>query len=237
MSRQSSRGGGVRDSPGGSADIDDDGISVQTPQSSSGSPKKPALRLVKSLSFVEQDDFELDVPDGPDDGEEGESKHPYSAGGGGRMGERDGDIEDLSSRIRNIASCLTLHGDGAQQAAEDVDVTSADDVRGGASPTAAAASRRGLRFSSLYRSRSNDTSDCAVRYSPLRVNDYDRSATVLSNGQGVIPTLQRPVLMGTKLFRTSTDLHRYLSAGVEADDLVSAFRSVQQIVNNYRDIK
>ena len=235
MSRQSSQGGGARDSPGGSADIDDDGISVQTPPPS-GSPKKPALRLVKSLSFVEQDDYELDVPNGPDDGEEEESKHSYSAGGGGEMGERDGDVEDLSSRIRNIASCLTLHGDGAQQAAEDVDVTSAEDVRG-ASPTAAAASRRGLRFSSLYRSRSNDTSACTVRYSPLRVNNYDRSATVLTNGQGVIPTLQRPVLMGTKLFRTSTDLHRYLSAGVEADDLVSAFRSVQQVVNNYRDIK
>jgi hypothetical protein len=160
------------------------------------------------------------------------------------------------SRIRNIASCLTLHGAASQQAAEDLEVEEAGprvsrDREGTDSPSRPGANGSGrggaLTFSSQYEShvrltyarRGNRPDDgaCRIRYSPLQANGYTRSASLVTNGQAVIPTLLRPVMEGTKMFRVQAYLHQYLSAGMEQDDLVTAFRSVTKTVNNYRDLK
>lgn len=181
-----------------------------------------ATRLVRSISFL--DEYVEDNP----------THH-------GRDYDDSKDHEEkITAKICNIASCLTLLGAGAQRAAEDVDTTSVSSRDG----RVAISSGDGLQFSSRYESwvkRSYESSSpslaCKVSFSTIKANGYERSASIMTNGQSIIPILQRPVVLGTKMFRVGAYVHQYTSAGLDQDDLVSSFRSVQRIVNNYRDLR
>lgn len=230
----------------------DEGVMVHAPllppiQKTTGSASghsspqhtKVAIKLYRSDSFLDEGMLVEDLPADKTD------VYGVSALSSKKRLSRQESIDNVpeSRTMRNIASCLTLHGVSSQQAAEDLEVDSLDSRMNHTSNC----SNSQLRFSSQYESwirssyakRGNrlDNGPCRVTYTPLKANGYDRSASIITNGQAVIPTLLRPVMQGTKMFRVQAYLHQYLSAGLEQDDLITAFRSVTQTVNNYRDLK
>ena len=73
-------------------------------------------------------------------------------------------------------------------------------------------------------------------YSPHTVNGYRRSVSALSNSQAVLPLLQRAAKHSSALFRVSAYVHQYQQHGVEEEDFIRAFRTVGQIVENYRSL-
>ena len=156
---------------------------------------------------------------------------------------------------RNIAQVLTLHGIDADAAASSIALTGQQPQqymagRGSSrrsypssattnpspphiSSTRAQQGIEQLTFTSSYATWAA-TAPCKVYSSHFAVNGYQRSASLISNGQTVLPSLQRPLLNGSNMFRSGAYVHQYLSCGLETDDFVSSFRSLGQIVNNYK---
>ena len=73
-------------------------------------------------------------------------------------------------------------------------------------------------------------------FSPHTVNGYRRSVSALSNSQAVLPLLQRAAKHSSALFRVGAYVHQYQQHGVEEEDFIRAFRTVGQIVENYRSL-
>ena len=75
-----------------------------------------------------------------------------------------------------------------------------------------------------------------ICHSPLLVNDYQRSASLLSNSAAVLPLLQRVVGKASDLYGARAYVHQYTPHGLEEEDFVTAFRNVGQVVQNYRSL-
>lgn len=75
-----------------------------------------------------------------------------------------------------------------------------------------------------------------VHHSEHVVNAYQRSASLLSNGQAILPILQRAASKGAELFRVGAYLHQYTSCGLETEDFVAGFRTVGQVIESYNSI-
>jgi len=73
-------------------------------------------------------------------------------------------------------------------------------------------------------------------HSSHAVNGYQRSATLLSNGQAVLPILQRAASKGADLFRAGAYLHQYTNCGLEEEDFISSFRNVGRIIESYSSL-
>eukprot|EP00602_Paraphysomonas_sp_CaronLab_P005433 CAMPEP_0185022096 /NCGR_PEP_ID=MMETSP1103-20130426/4818_1 /TAXON_ID=36769 /ORGANISM="Paraphysomonas bandaiensis, Strain Caron Lab Isolate" /LENGTH=503 /DNA_ID=CAMNT_0027554019 /DNA_START=171 /DNA_END=1682 /DNA_ORIENTATION=- len=130
--------------------------------------------------------------------------------------------------VKNIASNLIVRGESAEKAVTELDVTG----------TRCAGS---LKFQPYYasgiRRAQSSSHPCAVYYSNSSVANYQRSVSLLTNGQGVVPSLQVPVIRGGNMFRCGAYVHQYLSNGMESDDFVDAFSAVQHIINDYKGLK
>lgn len=85
---------------------------------------------------------------------------------------------------------------------------------------------------SLHTSHQN----CQVHSSTHITNGYMRSASLLSNSQSIIPVLQRPITKAASMFRVGAYVHQYERYGIAKEDFVSSFRTISQIVENYRTI-
>lgn len=81
-----------------------------------------------------------------------------------------------------------------------------------------------------------DDMRCDIHHSSRTVNGYHRSAVLLSNSQAILPILQRAALKGADMYRARAYVHQYKSCGLEDDDFVRAFRTVGQVIENYRGL-
>lgn len=81
-----------------------------------------------------------------------------------------------------------------------------------------------------------DDTRCDIHYSAKSVNGYHRSAVLLSNSQAILPIIQRAALKGADMYRAKAYVHQYKSCGLEDDDFVRAFRTVGQVIENYRGL-
>jgi tubulin delta len=91
-------------------------------------------------------------------------------------------------------------------------------------------------------------SDTSHQYSPLIyepvqtyyslhcVENYQRSASVLANGQGCLPILKRAITGATQTYRVGAYLHQYENYGMEREDIVECFRRLGQSVIDYESI-
>jgi hypothetical protein len=68
------------------------------------------------------------------------------------------------------------------------------------------------------------------------LNQYQRSTTVLSNDQSILPLLQRTIKKSAEMFQVRAYLHQYLSHGLEMDDFVDSFQSLGSVVQYYSDL-
>ena len=77
-----------------------------------------------------------------------------------------------------------------------------------------------------------------IYHSPKCVNGYQRSISLLSNGQAVLPYLNRLINKSTQMFKVGAYLHQYIheKSGLEIDDFTESFRSIGQVIENYKSI-
>ena len=73
-------------------------------------------------------------------------------------------------------------------------------------------------------------------YSTTTIDTYQRSASLLSNGQASLSVLKRPIDKAATMFKSGAFLHQYLGTGLEADDFVQAFQTLGQCIKNYEGI-
>ena len=118
----------------------------------------------------------------------------------------------------NMSSLLILRGLGSKEVSEEC-ITS---IR----------SSKSIRHASW--------SDCKEYYnvctSPSYVNGYQRSLTLISNGQTVLPYLRRLITKATDMFKVGAYVHQYteVNGDLEIDDFVDAFRALGQIHEDYK---
>ena len=74
--------------------------------------------------------------------------------------------------------------------------------------------------------------------SPSFVNGYQRSLTLVSNGQTVVPYLRRLLSKATEMFRVGAYVHQYteVNGDLEIDDFVDSFRALGQIHEDYKSL-
>jgi hypothetical protein len=70
----------------------------------------------------------------------------------------------------------------------------------------------------------------------VRLNDYERATSILSNNQSVLPLLQRAARGGAELFQEGAYLHQYAMYGLEEGDFQHAFLSLGCSIQNYIDL-
>lgn len=133
---------------------------------------------------------------------------------------------DSSSSIRSLASMLTLRG-------LDADDPSIQDLA--PSPHFKAISTKNRFFVRTDRTALLGE-QIYMYHSSHHINGYLRSASLVSNGQATLPILQRAASKAADLFRVGAYLHQYTSCGLEAEDFLTSFRSLGQVIEAYRSI-
>lgn len=62
---------------------------------------------------------------------------------------------------------------------------------------------------------------------------YEKSAALLSNSQSIVPSLDRVVERGWKMFASRAYVHQYQRHGLEEDDFVDCFAGLEQVLASY----
>lgn len=135
-----------------------------------------------------------------------------------------------SAGCRSLKSILTVRGPDAASG-----LKSMVDARAAFS-SASIPLRRGESTTAPPPSTIFDDRNCQMHYSNRSVNGYQRSAVLLSNSQSILPILQRAGLKGAEMYRAGAYVHQYKSCGLEDEDFVRAFRTVGQVIENYRSL-
>lgn len=76
----------------------------------------------------------------------------------------------------------------------------------------------------------------SVAYSTRSLKGYHRSASLISNGQSVLPLLIEPQVRAANMYRCGAYLHQYTDLGIERADFEEAFLNLGQVVQNYRSL-
>lgn len=112
---------------------------------------------------------------------------------------------------RSIAGRLILRGTGAY----DVDVDT-------------------FRAPELYAPWAMDRFH--VRRDTRQLCGNEKSATLLSNSQSVVPPIERALSKAWEMFESHAYVHQYTRHGVEEGDFVASLIRTEQIVKNYKSI-
>ena len=120
----------------------------------------------------------------------------------------------------NMSSLLILRGLGCEAAAKEC-ITH---VR----------SSRSIRHAS-WSASSEYYNICT---SPSFVNGYQRSLTLVSNGQTVLPYLRRLLAKATEMFKVGAYVHQYteVNGDLEISDFIDAFRALGQVHEDYKSL-
>jgi hypothetical protein len=68
------------------------------------------------------------------------------------------------------------------------------------------------------------------------LHGYHRSASLISNGQSVLPLLRQPLIRAANMYRCGAYLHQYTGLGIEEADFEEAFLNLGQVVQNYQSL-
>ncbi len=75
-----------------------------------------------------------------------------------------------------------------------------------------------------------------VCYDRKLSNGYQRSISVLSNSQAILPTVSRALSRGKEMFDVRAYVHQYRSNGLEEGDFHHAFHKLGQVVEGYSSL-
>jgi hypothetical protein len=156
-----------------------------------------------------------------------------------------------SSLIKSLASVIVCHGEGSEEAIGEInenlkDTTDlSDDVRSTVSsrllPNYNA--NKPKLFEEYLSSHSSHLSFSSSSFAPVHLsstkfllNQYQRSSTVLSNDQSILPLLQRTLKRSSEMFAVKAYVHQYLTNGLEYDDFIDSFQWIYSTIQAYSEL-
>lgn len=87
-----------------------------------------------------------------------------------------------------------------------------------------------------YSSLLNLNNPMKLCYAKRSYHRYDRFASLLSNSQAILPSLETSIHKSIELFHVQAYNHQYYKYNVQEEDFIQAFRSVGQIIENYKSL-
>ena len=85
----------------------------------------------------------------------------------------------------------------------------------------------------LYSDWIPSDSACSVWCHSRPFNQYEKSATLLSNSQTLVAPLTSVAQKAWNMFASRAYVHQYLRYGITEDHFLDSFASVEQIIRNY----
>lgn len=67
-------------------------------------------------------------------------------------------------------------------------------------------------------------------------NKYEKSATLLSNSQSPVKSLDHIVHKAWDMFAARAYVHQYLKHGLTEEEFLDCFACLEQVVKNYKDL-
>ena len=85
----------------------------------------------------------------------------------------------------------------------------------------------------LYSTHIPASGTCSVWCSSHTFNRYEKSATLMSNSQGCVTPLDAVCSKAWRMFSAKAYVHQYSQYGLEYEDMLGCFVTVEQMIRNY----
>ncbi|XP_077152309.1 tubulin delta chain isoform X2 [Ranitomeya variabilis] len=95
------------------------------------------------------------------------------------------------------------------------------------------ASPEGFRDPALYTSWLTPEDSFSIWKTPRAFNKYEKSATLMSNSQGLLKPLDNIVGKAWNMFASKAYVHQYTKYGIEEEDFLQSFTTLEQIISSY----
>ncbi|XP_056412652.1 tubulin delta chain [Hyla sarda] len=95
------------------------------------------------------------------------------------------------------------------------------------------ASPEGFREPALYTSWLPPDNSFSIWKTPRAFNKYEKSATLMSNSQGLLKPLDTIVGKAWTMFASKAYVHQYTKYGIEEEDFLQSFTTLEQIISSY----
>ncbi|KAM4047788.1 tubulin delta chain isoform 1-T2 [Anomaloglossus baeobatrachus] len=95
------------------------------------------------------------------------------------------------------------------------------------------ASPEGFRDPALYTSWLTPDDAFSIWKTPRAFNKYEKSATLMSNSQGLLKPLDNIVGKAWNMFASKAYVHQYTKYGIEEEDFLQSFTTLEQIISGY----
>lgn len=153
----------------------------------------------------------------------------------GSDAEKIAGITSISSAIKDQSDCrnsaLDIRSDesNVSKSPRYSHTTVSHALRGSRSPTIASPH-------AVYLTHVKWTDPFLICQSSHHINGYQRSASLISNSQSIIPFLNRPVLKAAHMFQSRAYLHQYTRLGITESDFEESFLTLGQVIQNYQSL-
>ncbi|KAM4701737.1 tubulin delta chain [Discoglossus pictus] len=98
------------------------------------------------------------------------------------------------------------------------------------------ASTDGFRDPALYTSWLSPDNAFKVWRTPRSFNKYEKSATLVSNSQYLLKPLDNIVSKAWRMFASKAYLHQYTKFGVDEDEFLESFTTLEQVIASYSNL-
>ncbi|XP_063002433.1 tubulin delta chain [Elgaria multicarinata webbii] len=94
----------------------------------------------------------------------------------------------------------------------------------------------GFREPALYTPWTNAQDALTVWRTPRAFNKYEKSASLVSNSQCLLKPLDAVVGKAWKMFASKAYVHQYTNFGIEDDDFLDCFTTLEQVIASYNSL-
>ncbi|XP_034023981.1 tubulin delta chain isoform X2 [Thalassophryne amazonica] len=94
----------------------------------------------------------------------------------------------------------------------------------------------GFEDPALYTSWLSPEAAFDVWKSPLHFNKYEKSATLVSNSQALLRSLDNMVGKAWNMFASRAYVHHYIKFGISEEDFLENFTSLEQVISSYSQL-
>ncbi|KAG8122645.1 hypothetical protein E2320_018124 [Naja naja] len=88
----------------------------------------------------------------------------------------------------------------------------------------------------LYTSWLNPPETLRIWNTPRAFNKYEKSASLVSNSQFLLSPLNSLVGKAWKMFASKAYIHQYSKFGIEEDDFLGCFTTLEQVIASYSSL-
>lgn len=94
----------------------------------------------------------------------------------------------------------------------------------------------GFEDNSLYTSWLPPQDAFTLWKSPVSFNEYEKSATLVSNSQALLKPLDNMVAKAWNMFASRAYIHQYIKHGISEEDFLDGFTSLEQVISSYSQL-